>query len=159
MQLPRRNFLKNGTLTAVSAGLALSTAGMALGHKLNPHTKGDFKISNMAKGNPKFLFTPATFQQYVGGIFQAPNTWGRKVSLRLDQVNTYRTNENTRLMTRSPRRSDSFSLIFSATERLPQFTTIHKVSHRSLGEFDLFLTPNKTKDGKMTYEAVFNHIR
>jgi len=47
--------------------------------------------------------------------------------------------------------------MFKAARPLPPFTSIHQISHPSLGKFDLFLTPRE-KDGAFYYEAVFNHI-
>jgi uncharacterized protein DUF6916 len=158
MQLPRRNFIKTGTLTAVSAGLAASGARFAFSQDRGSNKKGDYEVPITAEGDAVFMFTAATFLPYVGGIFQAPNALGYKVPLTLEKVITYKKKEETKLQSKEPRPSDSFSLVFSSSERLPQFTSIHKVSHPALGEFDLFLTPNKTKHGTMTYEAVFNHI-
>jgi hypothetical protein len=48
--------------------------------------------------------------------------------------------------------------MFKAAGPLPQFTSIHKISHPSLGKFDLFLTPHSQEGGALLYEAVFNHI-
>ncbi len=46
---------------------------------------------------------------------------------------------------------------FQSSEELPPFTSIHRMKHPALGNFDLFLTPRE-KDGEFYYEAVFNHI-
>ena len=155
MQLPRRTFIKTGTLTAVSAGLALSAARSTFSQ--NPRSRGtDYEIPLKAQEAATFSFTRGTFEPYVGDIFQAPNALGRKVSLTLLDVKAYKTKDDTKLTTKTPRETDSFSLTFSATERLPRFTSIHKVSHPALGEFDLFLSPRETKNGKLFYEAVFN---
>jgi hypothetical protein len=48
--------------------------------------------------------------------------------------------------------------MFKATSPLPEFTSIHKISHPALGQFDLFLTPRPQAGGTVYYEAVFNHL-
>jgi hypothetical protein len=54
--------------------------------------------------------------------------------------------------------TNSFSLLFISEERLPQFTTIYKIEHGALGQFDLFLTASTGKQGELYYQAVFNHL-
>jgi hypothetical protein len=49
-------------------------------------------------------------------------------------------------------------LLFVSEERLPQFTTIYKIEHAALGQFDLFLTAGTGKQGELYYQAVFNHL-
>lgn len=156
MNLPRRSFLKAGTLTALSAGLAIGSVRFAFAQ--NPSRTKDFEIPLEAEENALFSFRRETFEPYVGDIFQSPNARGEMVALTLTQVQNYKAKTDTKISTRIPRELRSFSLTFSAEERLPQFTSIYKVSHPALGEFDLFLTPHQRKDGTMIYEAVFNHL-
>ena len=47
--------------------------------------------------------------------------------------------------------------MFRADRGLPPFTSIHRVKHAALGEFDLPDSQNRTDD-RLYYEAVFNHI-
>jgi len=156
MHLPRRSFLKTGTMTAVSAGIVLSSGRLTFSQ--DPRRSKDFEIPLSAEGSPQFSFTRETFEPYVGDIFQAPNARGQMVTLTLLDVRNYKAKDTTKLSTKTPRELRSFSLTFKASERLPQFTSIHKVSHPALGEFDLFLTAREKKDGTLFYEAVFTHI-
>ncbi|MEK6281962.1 MAG: hypothetical protein AABN95_16530 [Acidobacteriota bacterium] len=156
MQLPRRGFLKSGALTAVTAGLAISGAQFTFAQ--GPGRPRGFAIPRQAEESPLFSFTQETFESYLNSIFQAPNARGEMVSLTLVEVRGYKAKRNTRISTRFSQELRSFSLSFTAQERLPQFTSIHRVSHPALGEFDLFLTPHELENGTFTYEAVFSQI-
>lgn len=156
MQLPRRGFLKSGALTAVTAGLAIGGARLAFAQR--PGGSRSFAIPRQAEENPLFSFSRETFEPYVDSIFQAPNARGQMVSLTLVAVRGYKAKRNTRISTRLPQELRSFSLTFTSEERLPQRTSIHKMSHPALGEFDLFLTSHELENGTLTYEAVFSQI-
>jgi len=158
MAISRRSFMKTGTLTALVAGVALRPNLLAFGQRSNQSTSLGFQIPLEAQRDPSYMFTRATFDPYVGGIFQAPDARGKMISLTLLSATTNKPSVNTKLSTRKSPETDSFSLMFKASRPLPPFTSIHTVSHPSLGKFDLFLTPHPQKDGVVYYEAVFNHI-
>lgn len=155
MGISRRLFIKSGTLTAIAAGVAFGPKHLAFGQHRTQGTSLGFQIPITAQKEPTYMFTRATFDPYVGGIFQAPDARGRMISLTLLRATTNK--PTAKLSTGMPIATDSFSLMFKAARQLPQFTSIHRVSHPSLGKFDLFLTPQE-KDGEFYYEAVFNHI-
>jgi len=160
MAISRRFFLKSGTLTALAAGVAFSPNNLVFGQKRTLTTKQSpinfgFQIPTTAQQQPTFMFRQTTFEPYVGGIFQAPDARGNMVSLTLLSATTNKS--SAKITTGRAQETDSFSLMFKAERQLPQFTSIHKVSHPALGKFDLFLTPRE-KDGTYYYEAVFNHI-
>ena len=104
------------------------------------------------------MFSRATFDPYVGGIFQAPDARGKMVSLRLLSATTNKPSGNTRISTGKVVNTDSFSLMFKAARELPPFSSIHTISHPALGKFDLFLVRHPQAGGVMLYEAVCNHI-
>ena len=157
MAISRRFFLKSGTLTAIAAGVAFGPNRPVFGQGRTQSTNSGFQIPITAQQDPTYMFTRATFDPYVGGIFQAPDARGRMVSLTLLSATTNKPSANTRISTMVAQGTDSFSLMFKAERSLPPFTSIHKISHPSLGKFDLFMTPRE-KDGAFYYEAVFNHI-
>ena len=157
MAISRRFFMKAGTLTAL-AGVALRPNLLALAQKRTQQTQFGYPVPIEAQQQPTYMFTRATFDPYVGGIFQAPDARGRMVTLTLMNATTNKPSANTKLSTAKARETDCFSLMFKASRALPEFTSIHQVSHPSLGKFDLFLTPHPQPDGVMFYEAVFNHI-
>jgi hypothetical protein len=149
--------MKSGTLAAIVAGVALRPNLLAFGQRTQAASLG-FQIPLEAQREPSYMFTRATFDPYVGGIFQAPDARGKLISLTLLSATTNKPSAKTKLSTSKAIETDSFSLMFKASRALPPFTSIHTVSHPALGKFDLFLTPHPEKDGVMYYEAVFNHI-
>jgi hypothetical protein len=171
MSIARRSFLKSATMSTLSAGLALSSAHLIFsqqnkkGFTKRPRTEGglnpneDFSIPIEAEADAPFAFRASTFRPYVGDIFQIPNSRGEMIELKLTRVKDYVMKPATRIATRKARQPESFSLSFSATEKLPPFSSINRVSHPALGEFDLFLTGHMKDDGTYMYEAVFNHIQ
>ena len=163
MAISRRFFLKSGTLTAIAAGVAFSPNHLVFGQKGTLSTNAGstnlgYQIPITAQQEPTYMFTRATFDPYVGSIFQAPNARGRMVNLTLISATTNKPSATTKISTAKAIETDSFSLMFKASGQLPEFTSIHKISHPSLGKFDLFLTPHSQEGSALMYEAVFNHI-
>lgn len=161
MLLQRRAFVRDLFRSGVTLGLI--AAGTKVGLAQKP-TRGQVRtpvdpalgIPVEAQRDPVFWFTDETFQPYVGGIFQAPNSLGQLVELRLEDLQKLVVSNT---LTKRAGRTDSFSLLFKAAEGLPPFTSIHSIKHPALGEFDLFLTPIKGEVGEFLYEAVINHVR
>jgi len=160
MTLPRRSFLKTSIQLAGCAALALGTARLGLGQKgrgrVEIISRPSTEIPTEAQRDPVFMFTRATFDPYVGGYFQAPNARGEMVSLKLLKAESYSPKRDTRLSTGRTIATDSFSLLFSASEALPLFSSMHTISHGALGEFTLFLTRSDGPNGEIYYQAVFN---
>ena len=155
MALSRRFFLKSGTLTALAAGMAFNPNSLVFGQTRTQKITLGAQIPITAQKQPTYMFKRTTFDPYVGGIFQAPDAQGNMISLTLVSAKTNKSSAT--LFTRPSITTDSFSLMFKAERELPRFTSIHRISHPSLGKFDLFLTPREN-DGVFYYEAVFNHI-
>ena len=162
MRLPRRQFLRTGMVSAVSAGIALTGARVAFGLQqpkgqvtTNIQRSADLPLE--AQTDPVFLFKAETFKPYVGGIFTAPDARGQKIELQLMNVKVFKAVNPARL-TRNYVNTESFSLTFKAAAELPPFTSIHKINHPSLGQFELFLTKRVSDNGDLLYDAVINHI-
>lgn len=164
MLLQRRTFIRGLSHSGLALGLVLvaskfgfaQTVKSTIRDQKRPQVDPALGIPIEAQKDPVFWFTYETFEPYVGGIFQAPNSRGELVELRLERATKY-VASNT--VTKRSRRSDSFSLMFKASEGLPPFTSIHSIRHPALGEFDLFLTPKRGPEGEFLYEAVINHVR
>lgn len=156
MAISRRRFIRAGTLTAI-AGIALKPQLLALAQQSTLGTSQGFAIPLKAERQPGYMFTSGTFQPYVGSIFQAPNARGEMVGLKLVSVTPYTPSRATRLATKNSPETESFSLTFTSSSKLPPFTSVHKVSHPALGDFELFLTAHSTSKASV-YQAVFNHI-
>lgn len=134
-----------------AAGVLLASARAGLGQ-----TSSRSDVPAEAQRDPVFLFTAATFAPYVGDIFETRNARGESIALRLDQVDKHETKNR---LTSKAKSTDSFSLIFKASDELPPLTSIHEISHPRLGKFDLFLTRYKTQSDELLYEAVINHLQ
>ncbi len=158
MPISRRFFLKAGSLTAIVAGVALRPNILALGRSLTRATNLGYQVPITAQQQPSFMFTRATFDPYVGGIFQSPDARGRMVNLTLLSATSKQPVDGLRLSTTTASQTDCFSLMFKAARVLPESPSIHQMSHPALGSFELFLTPRSQAGGGMGYEAVFNHI-
>ncbi len=165
MSIARRNFLKTAARTSISAGLALTSAhlifaqqpGSQRAQRIDQTGSGDFRVPIEAEENALFHFRLSTFKPYVGDIFELPNDRGEMITLKLIRANEFRTS-NKRMQKRTGPQPTGFSLTFSASEQLPSFSSIHKMSHPALGSFDLFLTTREPADGTFLYEAVFSQL-
>jgi hypothetical protein len=162
MSIARRTFLKTATLTTLSAGLTISSANLVFGQSKEKSAKrpdsGDTpEIPIEAQRDALAFFRASTFSPYVGDIFQAPNSLGEMIELKLTGVSEYRISTKGRALARQARQPESFTLKFSASQELPPFSSIHQMSHPALGKFDLFLTSRKADNGDLIYEAVFSH--
>src|SRR6266480_7661648 len=83
MAISRRFFLKSGTLTAIAAGVAFNSNSLVFGQKRTLSTNLGYEIPITAQQQPTYMFTRATFDPYVGGIFQSSDARGRMVNLTL----------------------------------------------------------------------------
>jgi hypothetical protein len=163
MEVPRRNFLKTGALTALTAGVAISSAQSVLSQDpgrvrrvTGPTT--NFEIPLRAQLDVLYGFTHGTFAPYVGDIFEGLGVRGQTVGLKLVAANEFKPNLRSQVSPKMVDRSDSFSLTFYADEKLSNVSSIHKLSHPALGKFDVFMTHRQAEDGTQVYEAVFNRL-
>ena len=157
MPVSRRKFIKSGTLTFLSAGLFFKAGEAAFGQKRIPDKPiSRFEVPYDAQQNPILYYDRATFEPYVGGTFIGRDSRGRTVDLQLLRVTEYRPS-GLRITTGGTRRTETFTLTFSAARSLPPFTSIHLIEHAVLGKFELFLQPSGN-DGQLLYQAVINHL-
>lgn len=155
--LSRRNFLRTGTLTALSVGLAVGAGRKVFGQIQKQNPALDFPIPDSVRADPLFHYTRSAFENAVGTSFTSPDARGRNVNLTLVSVKAFTSNPKTRLTTGKPRPTDTFALEFNASRALPAFTSTYTLNHPVLGKFDLFMTLRKTGSGTIFYDAVVNH--
>ena len=168
----RRTFLRAGALTAISAGFALSSVRIAFGQdKKQSNPALDFEIPYEAKLNPVFSYTKATFDPYVGGVFSARGSNGKRVTLTLVTVRglngatrasnetaaQFKRRQQTARITPKARATNTFTLVFRASGPLSELSTIHQLNHAALGKFSLFLVGSEDEQGRRLYEAVISH--
>jgi hypothetical protein len=160
MRLPRRSFLKSGTLAALSAGVALTSAKLAFGQKRRLVDWGQgFPIPNEAWKDRLLTYTHQSFEPYIGSIFTTSGPWRRTIELKLISVTPYAPRKVTRITTGKPPGTECSSLMFNANAPLPKVSTIITLNHAALGKLDLFLKESRGQRGEMLCEAVINHIR
>lgn len=163
MSVTRRRFLRSGAITVLAAGLVFRPGVLAFGQdKKGADSAHGFQVPYEAQQNPVFFYTRATFEPYVGGVFQTRGLGGGVVELTLVSIHDWNAKQpksKIRVATAtSTARTDCFSLLFRASGKLPELTTIYRLEHGALGTFDLFMTPSKGEHGERIYEAVINHL-
>jgi hypothetical protein len=154
MSVSRRSFIRSATVCALATGVLLRTPLAAFGQA---GVAVDFAIPYEATTSPVFHFTQATFEPYLQGIFTAAGARTRRVELQLVAIRGYAPPPGGLLTTRVHRRTDCFSLLFRSAAPLSELSTIHRLEHAALGEFDLFMTDSVGRGGYF-YEAVINHL-
>lgn len=154
MRMPRRTFLASGLIVGASTALLLRESNSVFAETALNQVDD---IPYEALQDPLITFTASTFKPYVGGYFQTRNSRGEVIALKLLKVKSFDPKRTT--ITTKSVSTDSFSLFFSSEARLPQFTSIYRIEHSALGQFDLFLTPRTGLNGELFYEAVFNHTK
>lgn len=156
MPVTRRSFLKAGALTALSAGFLMNPAALALAQTSTPDKAEDFRVPQEAKVDPVFYYKKATFDPYVNTTFRARARGGPVELLLVKITDTSSPARNT--VTKKARPTESFTLLFRASDTLTAITTIHTLDHDALGKFDLFLErANGPEEREIYYEAVINH--
>lgn len=143
MSVSRRRFLKSG---AVMSAVFL----------LKPHTFifGQKSLSNTSP-KPFQSYSREMFEPYIGDNFRV-RVGKQIVDLKLVALeDMQRASHN--ITTGRIARTDSFSLRFHATTRLPATAKIRKLNHSKLGSFDLFMTQSK-KGARFRHTAIINHL-
>lgn len=159
MSVTRRIFLKSGVLSALAVSFLIKPAAFAFGQDLRQANPAlDFQIPYEAKQGALFYFTRTTFEPYIGSSFQTRGTGGGTANLTLLSVRDCTPDAKSLKVTTKSRTSDCFALTFRASKPLPDLTTIYRLRHGALGEFDLFMTRRGETRGTILYEAIFNHV-
>ena len=152
MSVSRRSFIRSAAVCALATGALLRSPLAAFGQ-----AGSYFETPYEATTSPVFHFTRATFEPYLQGVFVGAGARSRTVELQLVAIRDYAPPSDARLTTRAHRRTDCFSLLFRSAAPLSQLSSIHRLEHAALGEFDLFLTESVGRGGYY-YEAVINHV-
>lgn len=159
MSISRRFFLKSGTMTALAASLAVG-AGDVLAQKskqARPNINPTNSIPYETAHDALLYYTRAAFDPCVGSVFQATGRDGHVVDLTLISVTQYETKAATRITTAKARATDSFSLMFKASQKISMISQTPPLTHPVLGKLELFLT-ERVVNGEIFYEAVINHL-
>ncbi len=155
--LSRRNFLRSGTRTALSIGLAVGAGRTVFGQSPAQNQALDFPIPDTARLQPSFNYGRTAFENALGSTFTSPDARGRNVNLTLLSVKGFESKTDAAMMTVKARSTDAFALSFNASRALPAVTTIYALNHPVLGKFDLFMTLRESASGAISYDATVNH--
>ncbi len=138
MTTSRRNFLKNGTLGALAAGVSLGI------------TETDFGRAALSSTAPRLLLDRAAFESQLRTDFLIGIT---KVSVRLIEVLNLGSKQG------ADGKKEAFTLTFRGDNRSPLKQETYMIEHDRLGTFSLFLVPVVSRDKSAKYyEAVINRL-
>ena len=157
MLLSRRFFLKSGTLTALAAVLVNKTGSLAFAQS-NTKVSGNFPIPQGAQADILYYSGYDMFAPYVNSIFTTRGARGELVQLTLTAVTRYTPDATTRIATASAPTTQTCSLMFSASGKLPEFSIIPTLNHPALGKLQMFLVYHGEGKAGYLYEAVINHL-
>jgi hypothetical protein len=157
MSITRRFFIKNTTLIALGAAFANQAGSLVFGQS-KAKSSANFPIPQSAQADMLYYSGYDMFAPYVNSIFTARGARGEVVQLTLISVTRYVPNASTRISTASGPTTQTCSLMFSATGKLPAFSDIPTLHHPALGKLELFLVYHGEGRTGYMYEAVINHL-
>jgi hypothetical protein len=138
MKSSRREFLKRGTLGALSAGVPLAFSAKAAGLSNAPATATGLNL--------------AAFKSQLGTTFIV-NDETAKVKVTLVKVASFASRKE------SAGGKEGFSLRFRGSQEMPLKQNTYVIEHEQLGLFSFLIVPIGTKDTRSPYyEAVINRL-
>lgn len=158
MVLSRRDFVRLGSLCAISAGLSLGFIDQAFGQERRgkpDSTKTGFAIPFEAQRDPLFFMTKQTFAQYLETKFIIDPGYTFPIETTLIEV------KDTRSVTARKRNTpgqECFLLTFRIEGEKTVKQGTYQVKHDALGTFELFVVPSEDRDGRKFFEAVINRV-
>jgi hypothetical protein len=152
MAVNRRQFIKTGTLVAVSAGLPLKAVAETFNHSNSSAKTGAKTIARRFSllDNASSRFDMTTFAQQLNTNFRLSHATAKTAVVKLIEVKDWRQNEEKKTG------KECFSLVFRGQAPLKQNT--YSVDHGSLGSFSLLVVPSGESKQGHYYEALFNRL-
>ena len=157
MSITRRSFIKNTTLIALGTAIANKAGSLVFGQS-NAKSSANFPIPQSARADMLYYSGYDMFAPYVNSIFTARGARGEVVQLTLTSVTRYTPSASTRISKASAPTTQTCSLMFSATGKLPAFSDIPTLNHPALGKLEMFLVYHGEGNSGYIYEAVINHL-
>lgn len=155
MSVSRRNFLRTGTMIAVSAALPLSLATFAAGQQRRPVSRVPDHLASLpaaSRQNPLYYYNQQTFAPYVNSIFKVNSLEGAEIVLvEVKETPLFVNKRSKRIPT-----GENFTLTFRGPERTRFAQNTYTVEHAALGKFELFLVPTGLPSSEQLYVAVIN---
>ncbi len=157
MSTTRRSFIKKTTLLALGTAFANQAGSLVFGQN-KAKASANFPIPQSAQADMLYYSSYDMFAPYVNSIFTARGARGEVVQLTLTSVTRYTPNASTRISTASGPTTQTCSLMFSASGKLPAFSDIPTLNHPALGKLQMFLVYHGEGANGYMYEAVINHL-
>jgi hypothetical protein len=155
MTVSRRNFMRAGTMIALSAALPLSLATFAVGQQRRPAPKVPDHLASLpaaSQKNPLYYFNRQTFAPYVNSIFKVNSELLAEIVLiEVKETPLVTDKRSNRIPT-----GENFTLTFRGPNRTRFEQNTYTVEHAALGKFELFLVPTGLPAAEQLYVAVIN---
>lgn len=147
MAVTRRNFLKTGSLVALTAGVPLT----ALGKSASTPVSASQPLSAGLLAQAGSHLNMAAFARLVNTKFELSHPSTRETTVVLKKIKDWRGADQSK--------GECFSLVLEGQSgsMLPQNT--YHVTHASLGTFSMLVVPAGPLSGGPYYEALFNRLR
>ena len=158
MVLSRRDFVRLGSLCAVSAGISFGFIDQALGQERRGapgKTNAGFEIPIAAQRDPLFFMTRQTFTQYLETKFIIDPGYTFPIETTLIEVKDTR---SAIARKRNAPGQECFLLTFRNDGEKTVKQGTYQVRHDALGTFELFVVPSEDRAGKKFFEAVINRV-
>lgn len=147
--ISRRRFIKIGTLATIG-GYSMGLPGELFGKTLK--AGGLHSIPPESLANPALKFKSQHFAPFVNTNFRLDHAnLQRAATFRLIEVKDFRSKLISGRIT-----NNQFSLFFKSENTEQIGGNIYDISHRSLGEFSLFIAPVTAEPHY--YEAIINRV-
>jgi hypothetical protein len=148
MSVSRRKFLRSGAV--LSAALLLKPGSFVVGQNSLWSNHPANNEAGPARGYSREMFAP-----YIGDTFRV-RVGKQMVDLKLVSLTNHEP-ASQGITTGKIVRTDCFSMRFHASVPLPATASTRQMSHRELGNFDLFLSQSK-KGSRFLHTAIVNHL-
>lgn len=164
MSLSRREFLRAGSVCALSFGFLHQVAGSAVGQQegRTPPTKTATEkvapgspVPFESQSDPLAYMTRKTFTQYLQTEFVIDPGYTFPLIVRLIEVKDRRLDVNKQ---NNPSNRECFSLTFRAPDDANVKQGTYRIKHDALGIFELYVIPSRDKQNRVFYEAIINRL-
>ena len=162
MAISRREFIRAGSVLAISAGLSLGLANSTLAQQkrgASPKKRaGGTEIPPESQRDALAQMNRTTFTQYVNTTFLIDPGYTFPIETTLVKVTDLRSAADQK---KNLPGKECFVLDFRVasepnTRSLKQGT--YQIRHDALGNFELFVVPIRNKEGELFYEATINRL-
>lgn len=145
MSVSRRKFLRAGTLVAISAGFPLRSLFAAT------LSQPSSLLPTIGHLNPGLYLNQETFSRQLNTKFSFSRE-DVEVAVKLIEVN------NLTPKMAATNGKECFGLVFIGSHKQPVRQETYRVTHNSIGKFDMLVVPVASNKKGVYYEAIFNRL-